>query len=104
MYCHTAVQKRKQTYSIAALCGADSKGPNVPKVKEIVNTLKVESQKNRHNWLNSERRKRPQNDASNTSRKVWCRCFRERLDTFPVLLVDSAGSETSADVIDQDSI
>jgi len=32
------------------------KGP-IPKVKEIVNTLKAESQKNRHHWLNLRKKK-----------------------------------------------
>lgn len=32
------------------------KGP-IPKVKEIVNTLKAESQKNRHHWLDLRRKK-----------------------------------------------
>jgi hypothetical protein len=49
MYCQQCGTEAKANVQYCRVCGSDLKGP-LPKVKEIVNTLRVESQKNRHNW------------------------------------------------------
>jgi hypothetical protein len=56
MYCPHCGTEAQANVQYCRACGCDLKGP-LPKVKEIVNTLKVESQKNRHQWLNLRRKK-----------------------------------------------
>jgi zinc-ribbon domain len=57
MYCPQCGTEAKANVQYCRVCGSDLKGP-LPKVKDIVNTLKVESTKNRQNWL-SRRKKTP---------------------------------------------
>jgi hypothetical protein len=56
MYCPHCGAEAKANVQYCRTCGTDMKGP-IPKVKEIVNTLKAESQKNRHHWLNLRKKK-----------------------------------------------
>jgi hypothetical protein len=56
MYCPHCGAEAKANVQYCRACGTDMKGP-IPKVKEIVNTLKAESQKNRHHWLNLRKKK-----------------------------------------------
>ena len=56
MYCPHCGTEAQANVQYCRSCGTDLKGP-IPKVKEIVNTLKVESLKNRHNWLNLRKKK-----------------------------------------------
>jgi hypothetical protein len=58
MYCSHCGSEVKANVQYCRVCGTDLKGP-LPKVKDLVNTIKVESQKNRHNWLNLRRKKTP---------------------------------------------
>jgi hypothetical protein len=57
MYCPQCGTEANANVQYCRVCGTDLRGPIVPKVKEIVNTLKVESQKNRHHWLNLRKKK-----------------------------------------------
>jgi zinc ribbon protein len=57
MYCPHCGTEAQANVQYCRACGSDLKGP-LPKVKEIVNSLKVESQKNRHHWLNLRRKKK----------------------------------------------
>lgn len=57
MYCPHCGTEAKANVQFCRVCGTDMKGSPLPKVKEIVNTLKVESQKNRQNWLNFRKKK-----------------------------------------------
>ena len=57
MYCQQCGAEAKANVQYCRVCGSDLKGPIVPKVKDLVNTIKVESQKNRHNWLSLRKRK-----------------------------------------------
>jgi hypothetical protein len=56
MYCPHCGTEAQANVQYCRACGTDIKGP-IPKVKEIVNTLKVESQKNRQNWLSLRKKK-----------------------------------------------
>jgi hypothetical protein len=58
MYCSHCGSEVKANVQYCRVCGTDLKGP-LPKVKDLVNTIKFESQKNRHNWLNLRRKKTP---------------------------------------------
>jgi hypothetical protein len=57
MYCAQCGSEAKGNVQYCRVCGADLKGPIVPKVKELVNTIKVESLKNRHNWPSLRKKK-----------------------------------------------
>src|SRR5262245_13042830 len=56
MYCPHCGTEAQANVQYCRACGTDIKGP-LPKVKEIVNTLKVESLKNRHNWPSLRKKK-----------------------------------------------
>ena len=56
MYCPHCGTEAQASVQYCRACGSDLKGP-LPKVKEIVNSLKVESQKNRNQWLNLRKKK-----------------------------------------------
>ncbi len=56
MYCPHCGAQAKPNVQYCRACGTDLKGP-IPKVKEIVNTFKVEAQKNRNNWLSLRKKK-----------------------------------------------
>lgn len=58
MYCAHCGSEVKANVQYCRVCGTDLKGP-LPKVKDLVNTIKVESLKNRPNWLNLRRKKTP---------------------------------------------
>ena len=57
MYCAQCGSEAKGNVQYCRSCGADLKGPIVPKVKDLVNTIKVESLKNRHNWPSLRKKK-----------------------------------------------
>ena len=57
MYCAQCGSEAKGNVQYCRVCGSDLKGPIVPKVKELVNTIKVESLKNRHNWPSLRKKK-----------------------------------------------
>lgn len=56
MYCPHCGTEAQANVQYCRACGTDIKGP-IPKVKEIVSSLKAESQKNRQHWLNFRKRK-----------------------------------------------
>ena len=56
MYCPHCGTEAQANVQYCRACGTDIKGP-IPKVKEIVKTLKAESTKNRQNWLNFRKKK-----------------------------------------------
>ena len=56
MYCPQCGTEAQANVQYCRVCGTDLRGP-IPKVKELVNTIKVQSQKNRHNWLNLRKKK-----------------------------------------------
>src|SRR6185369_14709613 len=56
MYCAQCGTEAKADVQYCRVCGSDLKGP-LPKVKDLVNTIKTETQKNRHNWLNLRKKK-----------------------------------------------
>jgi len=56
MYCPHCGAEAKANVQFCRVCGTDLKGP-VPKVKEIVNSFKIEAQKNRNNWLSLRKKK-----------------------------------------------
>jgi len=57
MYCSHCGSEVKANVQYCRVCGTDLKGPIVPKVRELVNTIKVESQKNRGKWLSLRKKK-----------------------------------------------
>lgn len=56
MYCPHCGTEAQANVQYCRACGTDIKGP-LPKVKEIVSTLKAETQKNRQHWLNFRKKK-----------------------------------------------
>ena len=57
MYCSHCGSEVKANVQYCRVCGTDLRGPIVPKVRELVNTIKVESQKNRGKWLSLRKKK-----------------------------------------------
>lgn len=57
MYCPQCGTEAKANVQFCRVCGTDIKGSPLPKVKEIVNTIKGEAQKNRHQWLSLRKKK-----------------------------------------------
>ncbi|HET6977816.1 MAG TPA: zinc ribbon domain-containing protein [Pyrinomonadaceae bacterium] len=58
MYCPHCGTEAQANVQYCRVCGSDLKdrGP-LPKIQELVNTVKVESNKNRQSWLNLRRKK-----------------------------------------------
>ena len=56
MYCPHCGTEAQANVQYCRVCGTDMKGP-LPKVKQIVSTLKAESQKNRQHWLSFRKKK-----------------------------------------------
>ena len=59
MYCPHCGTEAQANVQYCRNCGSDLKDRQFPKLKEIVNSLKIEPQKNRENWLNLRRKKTP---------------------------------------------
>ena len=57
MYCPQCGTEAQANVQYCRVCGSDLKDRQLTKLKEIVNTLKAEPQKNRQHWLNLRRKK-----------------------------------------------